>query len=468
MQDEASLEPTPPDVIPRRRRWSLSGSLRLRMIALAAAWILPLLALGGVVLDRVLVNAITRNFDGQLDFALSAMVAAADLDELGEVRFLRPLGDQRFFEPYSGLYWQVSTAGQDPFRSRSLWDRQLGEPPPQDCRTPCRYNWREFAGEPLRVVGRQVRMPGSETVFYFQVAQSTRDLDIQIKQLRSFLFWFLGLLGLGLLSLAALQSTYGLSPLRRVSRAIVAIRSGEAKRVNEAFPVEIEPLVSEINELLDHGERQSAAAQRHAGNLAHALKTPMSVLMGEVRGREGDPLAQAVAAQVNIMRRHVDHQLARARAMGRRSSSSARTPVWPSLQAIARTVERIHRQRGVTIDVAGNKEKVFRGEQQDLEEMLGNLIDNAALHGGGRVFITVDGDEGEVELLVEDDGRGIAPADRDRLFARGERLDTDKPGTGLGLAIVRDVAEIYGGRVSLETSEDLGGLMVRLVLPAAG
>lgn len=437
------------------------------MIALAAAWILPLLALGGVVLDRVLVNAITRNFDGQLDFALSAMVAAADIDELGEVRFLRPLGDQRFFEPYSGLYWQVSASGQDPFRSRSLWDRQLGDPPEEDCRTPCRYNWRRFAGEPLRVVGRQVRMPGADTVFYFQIAQSTRDLDSQIKQLRTFLFWFLGLLGLGLLALAALQSTYGLSPLRRVSRAIVAIRGGTARRVNEAFPVEIEPLVSEINELLEHGEAQAAAAQRHAGNLAHALKTPMSVLMGEVRGREDDPLAQTVAAQVNIMRRHVDHQLARARAMGRRSSSTARTPVWPSVQAIVRTVERIHRQRGVTIDVAGDRNKVFRGEQQDLEEMLGNLIDNAALHGGGRVFITVDGAPGEVELLVEDDGRGIAPADRERLFARGERLDTDKPGTGLGLAIVRDVAEIYGGRVTLEDSEDLGGLMVRLVLPAA-
>jgi len=441
------------------------------MIALAAAWILPLLALGGVVLDRVLVNAITRNFDGQLDFALSAMVAAADVDDLGEVRFLRPLGDQRFFEPYSGLYWQVSTTGQDPFRSRSLWDRQLADAPQADCRSPCRYDSARFTAEPLRIVGRQLRLPGSDTVFYFQVAQSTRDLTAQLNELRSFLFWFLGLLGVGLLSLAALQSTYGLSPLGRVSRAIVGIRTGAATRVNEEFPDEVEPLVSEINELLDHGERQAEAAQRHAGNLAHALKTPMSVLMGELRGREDDPLAKAVAAQVAIMRRHVDHQLARARAQGRRASSSARTPVWPALQAIARTVERIHRSRpkttDFTIDITGDKEKIFRGERQDLDEMLGNLIDNAALHGGGRVFVTLGGAPGEVELLIEDDGKGIAPALRDKLFSRGERLDTDKPGTGLGLAIVRDVAEIYGGTVSLDASEDLGGLMVRLTLPAA-
>jgi len=445
---------------------SLSGSLRLRMIALAAAWILPLLALGGVVLDRVLVETITRNFDGQLDFALNAMVAAADLDDIQEVRFIRPLGDQRFYEPYSGLYWQVEAQGQDPFRSRSLWDRQLDGAPGENCVVPCRYGSVRFVGEPLRVVGRHVRLPGATTAFYFQVAQSTRDLDVQVRELRVFLFWFMALLGVGLLALAALQSTYGLYPLRRVSKAIVAIRSGESKRVDDDFPLEIAPLVSEINELLEHGERQAEAAQRHAGNLAHALKTPMSVLVGEVHDRK-DPLARTVEAQVGIMRRHVDHQLARARAFGRRASTSARTPVWPSLQAIVRTVERIHKTRGVTIDVTGDRSKIFRGEQQDLEEMLGNLIDNAALHGGGRVFITLGGESGLVELLIEDDGRGIAPADRARLFARGERLDTDKPGTGLGLAIVRDVAEIYGGSVTLEESEDLGGLMVRLVLPAA-
>ncbi|GGI74606.1 ATPase [Polymorphobacter multimanifer] len=436
------------------------------MIALAAAWILPLLGLGGFVLDRVLVNAITQNFDGQLDFALTAMVSAADIDEQGDVRFLRPLGDQRFFEPYSGLYWQVSAPVREPFRSRSLWDRILEAAPADDCREPCRYASRRFPGESLRVVGRHLKLPGSSTVFYFQVAQSTRDLDLQIGQLRAFLFWFLALLALGLLALSALQSTYGLSPLRRVSQAIVAIRSGTASRVQENFPVEIAPLVSEINELLEHGERQAEAAQRHAGNLAHALKTPMSVLVGAAHGRQ-DPLADTVEAQVNIMRRHVDHQLARARAMGRRGESSARTPVWPSLQAIVRTVGRINAIRGVTIDMAGDKGAVFRGERQDLEEMLGNLIDNAALHGGGRVFVTVEAGDGFLDILIEDDGRGIAPADRERIFARGERLDTDKPGTGLGLAIVRDVAEIYGGQVMLDEREDLGGLLVRLRLPAA-
>ncbi len=436
------------------------------MIALAAIWIVPLLSLGGIALDRVLVGAITRNFDAQLDFTLAGMINAANLDETNAVRFTRALGDQRFSDPYSGLYWQVSAADQPPFPSRSLWDRLLDGAPEAACVKPCHYDSTVFVGEPLRVVGRDVRLPGSPTIFYFQVAQSTRELAVQIGDLRNILRWSLGVLGLGLLALAALQSTYGLSPLGRVSRAIAAVRSGAASRVPQDFPLEIAPLVSEINELLDHNQAQAEAARRHAGNLAHALKTPMSVLIGETQGRN-DPLSQTVAAQVQVMRRHVDHQLARARATGPRGASAARTEVWPVLQSIIRTVTRIHGDRDVTIDIAGDRGQIFRGERQDLEEIIGNLIDNAALHGAGRAFVTVGAHPAGLEILIEDDGPGISAADRTRLFTRGERLDTNKPGTGLGLAIARDVAELYGGSIELAESEDLGGLLVRLILPSA-
>ena len=436
------------------------------MVLIAAVWITMLLGVGGLALVQVLDDTLTASFDEQLANNLNAMINAAELDEVGDVRLLRPLGDQRFAEPYSGLYWQVSGGGHAPFPSRSLWDRQLALPPGnQDCRTPCKFESTQFPSETLRVIARSVRLPGAAQPFLFQVAQSSRDLDRQKARTRTVVGWSLGVLGIGLIVMVGLQSIYGLAPLRRVSKAIAAIRSGEARRVEAQFPVEVEPLVSEINELLAHGEAQSEAARRHAGNLAHALKTPMSVLIGEARGRD-DPLARTIEAQVQVMRRHVDHQLARARAAGRRAASTARTPVWPSLEAIARTVGRIH-QGKVLIDLAGDREASFRGEQQDLEEMLGNLIDNAALHGGGRVFITVEADADQVRVLVEDDGKGIAPDQRSRLFERGERLDTDKPGTGLGLAIVKDVAELYGGSVALDSSEDLRGLLVTLTLPLA-
>ncbi|OSZ67073.1 histidine kinase [Sphingomonas sp. IBVSS1] len=436
------------------------------MILIAAAWITVLLALGGFALDRVLADTLRSSFDEQLASNLKAMINTAELDEVGEVRLLRQLGDQRFSEPYSGLYWQISGRGMATFPSRSLWDRQLPlQPRGADCRQPCVYDSVVFAGEPLRIMGRSVRLPGARTSFYFQVAQSSRDLERQLARTRSILFWSLTVLGLGLIGMAGLQSTYGLAPLRRVSDAIAAIRSGRAQRVQARFPVEVAPLVAEINELLAHGEAQAEAARRHAGNLAHALKTPMSVLVGEAQGRD-DALAKAVEAQVQVMRRHVDHQLARARAAGRRAASTARTPVWPVVEAIARTVERIHHGR-VTIDLAGDKAVEFRGERQDLEEMLGNLIENAAIHGGGRAFVTIEAADRMLRILVEDDGHGIPEAARARLFQRGERLDTDKPGTGLGLAIVAEVADLYGGRVDLAESEDLGGLLVTLSLPRA-
>lgn len=443
------------------------GSLTRRMLAIAAAWIVPLLLIGGFALDRVIVASLTRNFDGQLNYALTAMIASAEIEAGGEVYFSRPLGDQRFSEPYSGLYWQVSAPGLEPFPSRSLWDRRLRTDFDKPDTRPHAYTSDEFAGEPLRVVERDAVIPNSQVRWRFQVAQSTADLDEQIAELRRIVIWSLTVLGVGLLMLIALQATYGLWPLRRVSRAIAAIRSGGRKRIPTDFPPEIAPLVVEMNELLDYNEQQAEAARMHAGNLAHALKTPMSVLANEARAGAPD-LAAAVLRETELMRRHVDHHLARARALGRRADVGARAAVWPSLEALQRAISRIHADRSVVIDITGDREATFRGEKQDLEEMVGNLLDNAAKYGGGRVFATVRRDGRWLEIQVEDDGPGIAPRDRERLFERGARLDTGKPGTGLGLAIVRDVAEICGGRVELAASDDLGGLCVTLTLPAAG
>ena len=226
------------------------------------------------------------------------------------------------------------------------------------------------------------------------------------------------------------------------------------------------PLVDEINELLAHSEAQSEEARRHAGNLAHALKTPLTVITNAATAHSAD-LDDTVIREASVMRRQVDHHLARARAIGRRASAQARATVWDSAEAVQRAVDRLYEE--VTVDLAGDRGAQVRVERQDLDEMLGNLIENAAKYGGGRVFVTVEppGDK-SVCILVEDDGPGIPAEQRDTLFTRGTRLDTTgKPGTGLGLAIVRDVAEIYGGKVALTESEDLGGLMVTLSLPVA-
>jgi signal transduction histidine kinase len=298
----------------------------------------------------------------------------------------------------------------------------------------------------------------------FQIAQSRDLLDEQIGVLRRTLLRSFGILGLGLVILAALQAIYGLWPLRRVRRAIAAIRSGRRSRIEERLPREIEPLTEELNALLEHNEKQAEEARRHAGNLAHALKTPLTVITNAATARSPD-LADTVCREATTMRRQVDHHLARARAIGRRSSAQARSPVWPALQAVERAVTRLY--ENVTVDLAGNKTSAVRVERQDLDEMLGNLIENAAKYGHGRVFVTVGATPDCVEIEVEDDGPGIPEGDRASIFDRGARLDTGKPGTGLGLDIVRDVATIYGGSIQLEESEDLGGLLARLRLPIA-
>lgn len=441
-----------------------TGSLSRRMIVIAAGWILLLLTGGGFALDRVLGQAITRNFDDQLEYVLTALIVSAEIGPDGEVVFNREPADQRFLEPGSGVYWQVSAKGREDFPSRSLWDRRLAYGGAHTDMGVHVYDSPQFPSEKLRMVERDVVLPGSKQRWRFQVAQSRDGLDAQIGILRRTLVRSFALLGLGLIVMAALQTLYGLWPLRKVRDEIVRMRSGKSRQIDQPMPIEVAPMVEELNGLIAHNERQAEEARRHAGNLAHALKTPLTVIMNAATA-ESDDLAETVVREARTMRRQVDHHLARARAVGRRGSAHSRADVWPSLESVERAVSRLYRH--VRIDADGPKDLQVHVERQDLDEMLGNLIENAAKYGGGSVFVTVGQHSGFVEFLIEDDGMGIPEEQRQRIFDRGVRLDSGKPGTGLGMAIVRDVAEIYEGTVSLEESEDLGGLLVRLRLPAA-
>jgi signal transduction histidine kinase len=442
----------------------VTGSLQRRMIAIAAAWILLLLAGGGFALDRVLTSAVTRSFDDQLDYILTSLVASAEIGPEGEVMFNRQLSDQRFLEPNSGLYWQVAGGSFEPFPSRSLWDRRLRTDRRHEDQGPHLYDSRQYPDEVLRIVERDLKLPGSDVRWRFQVAQRRDALDVQIDALRRTLVRSFLLLGAGLILMVSIQTYYGLLPLRKVRAEIQSMRMGRSRRVEGDMPAEVAPMVEELNGLIAHNDRQAEEARRHAGNLAHALKTPLTVIMNAAAAGQAD-LGETVIREARTMRRQVDHHLARARAVGRRGSAHSRAEVWPSIEAVERAVARLY--PNVRIDVDGAKDLVAHIERQDLDEILGNLVENAAKYGGGSVFVTARAEAGFVEILVEDDGLGIPEADRQRIFDRGVRLDTGKPGTGLGLAIVRDVAEIYEGTASLEESEDLGGLLVRLRLPMA-
>nr|WP_283773274.1 HAMP domain-containing sensor histidine kinase [Altererythrobacter sp. KTW20L] len=441
-----------------------TGSISRRMILIAAGWIFILLAVGGVALNSALTNLVSSQFDRELEESLTAMIASTEIDPLGEVYYNRILGDQRFLEPNSGFYWQISGGGFQPYLSRSLWDSPLEIRDDVIATDPIYYDSEQFEDERLRIAQRTVGLPGSDVQWQYVVAGSREELDLQLADIRAILIWSFAVLGIGLFIMAMLQTWYGLGPLRRIRRAIARIRTSGANRVTDPLPLEVQPMVEELNALLAHSERQAEEARTHAGNLAHALKTPLTVLTNAAAARSPD-LGETVLRETLVMRRQVDHHLARARAAGRRAVGLARTNVMDSAKAVERAVSRLYPD--VRFDIDGSVEAGAVIEKQDLEEILGNLIENAAKYGGGSVFVTVDAepDAEQCTVWIEDDGVGIPPDKRGELFTRGARLDTEKPGTGLGLAIVRDVAEIYRGSVELGESEDLGGLLVRLRLP---
>lgn len=434
------------------------------MIGVAAAWILLLLVIGGLTLERVIDQAITKNFDDNIEYLLVSMIRTSEVGPDGNVRLNEPLGEQRFFEPYSGLYWQISGTGNEPERSRSLWDRTLDIAGSHSDSHPHMRDSSQFTDEPLRIVERDVVLPNSPIIWRFQVAQSRAALDAQLLTVRRTLVRSFAILALGLIILAALQTVYGLWPLRRIRRGIAALKEGDTALLNEPMPIEVLPMVAELDGLITHNSRQAEEARRHAGNLAHALKTPLTVIINAAEANDPE-LGELVTRESVTMRRQIEHHLARARAVGRRGTTQLRASVWDSIEGVERVVSRLYPD--TRFDADGVRDVMVRIERQDLDEILGNLMENAAKYGGGSVFVTVERDGDNAILWVEDDGPGIPAADRDRLFNRGARLDSNKPGTGLGLAIVRDVAEIYGGSVSLAKSEDMGGLAVRLTIPAA-
>jgi signal transduction histidine kinase len=253
--------------------------------------------------------------------------------------------------------------------------------------------------------------------------------------------------------------------LRNVTQSLHRIRDGTARRLEGRFPSEIAPLAAELNSLIEHSAEVVGRARSYVSNLAHFLKTPLTVLSGEAEAARPDPLAETVTRQVGVMRRQVDHYLARARAAGALDVLGSRTPVAPVLDDLARTLRRIHKDKDLAIEISCPPALAFRGERQDLEEMAGNLIDNACKWAIARVRVTATAGGASLQLVIEDDGSGLTPAQREQVGERGERLDESVPGSGLGLAIVRDIAKLYGGALDLGNSS-LGGLGATLTLPA--
>jgi len=454
-----------------------ANSLALRLFLSATVWTVLILLVTGFVLSGFYRDSVERAFDRRLGVYLKTLIADLAAPDIPIEKTGQMLGEPLFELPLSGWYWQVTRLDHskpEVTSSRSLWDRGLPHLGEQNVAPDPDGSRKAYVQGPedqrLRLVERDVDL-GDDGRFLVSVGGDAAELDDEILAFDYAIITTFLVLAAVLLLTTVFQVRFGLAPLNRISRGLAAIRSGKAEKLGGSFPVEIEPLARETNALIDANREIVERARTHVGNLAHALKTPLSVMMNEAAARGDDPLAEKVKEQTGIMRDQVARHLERARIAARVAVVGTITDVAPVVQALARTIEKTHHDREIAIDLdIQATEARFRGERQDLEEMIGNLVDNACKWAGSRVSIEVMLEQPEpgrqvMRVVVDDDGPGLTPAQRDQVSRRGQRLDESKPGSGLGLSIVVELASLYGGALNLGTAP-IGGLRAELVLPA--
>jgi signal transduction histidine kinase len=453
-----------------------ANSLAVRLFLWATAWTVVILIITGIALSTLYRHAVERAFDRRLDVYLRTLVADVASPEEGGEKFPQSIGEPLFELPLSGWYWQVTrldTKTPEVHSSRSLWDSNLPRLPDERAASSAEYRQGYAQGpedQNLRIVERNIDL-GGDGRYLISVAGDASEIDDETNSFDRAIGMTFAALTVALLLTTVLQVRFGLAPLKRITDSLAEIRSGRAERLQGEFPVEIAPLARETNALIEANREIVERARTHVGNLAHALKTPLSVIVNEAAARGNDPLAHKVLEQTDIMRDQVARQLERARLAARSSVIGTLVEIPPVVTALARTMEKLYRARDIAIDVDVPKHARFRGEQQDLEEMIGNLVDNSCKWAQARVAIEVLADQpaagdgkSRVHIIVDDDGPGLSPAEREQVAQRGQRLDETKPGSGLGLSIVIELASLYGGVLTLGTAP-IGGLRAELVLP---
>ena len=451
-------------------------SLTRRLVWLASIWIALALVVTGAVLTSQFQESALRRLSNVLGDTIDEAVVATTVMPDGSIRTGAIL-DARTLRLLSGKYWAVAEPDgrgglRTLSRSASLGRDRLNVPRDlpdllaESAGINISYNAIGPNDEPLRVAASLKTLPGRQAPIVFLAGIDRSNIDADTRQFATLAWITLGVLGAGLLIAVFLQVRIGLRPLYDLRNEIADVRKGKAARVERTYPIEISPLADQVNRLLDHNQEVVERQRTHVGNLAHALKTPLSVMLAEAEGQAG-PLPDLVRRQTEVMKGQVDHHLRRARAAARSPGLGDRTPVPEVLDEMAVMLERVFQSKDVEIDWRAPDDLGFLGERQDLQEILGNLMENTCKWSKRRVRVSAGASGlGQMIVVVEDDGPGLPVDQRDEVMKRGSRLDEDAPGSGLGLAIVDDLTRAYGGQLTLATS-DMGGLKAVLVLPAA-
>ncbi len=467
-------------------------SLRFRLLAATLTALAVALVLAGLLLSSLFRDHVMRQFSQALTAQLDQVTARLEFDAAGLPQIdPQTLSDPRWSRPYAGLYWQVDGAGKAQqrgvLRSRSLWDATLSLP--SDVLADGVVHVHEGTGPDgaeLLLVERTVKRDGggdaggggaAATTWRLIVAADLRETVAAAQRFNGVLAASLATLFVLLCAAALAQVAIGLAPLRALQRTLAGVHAGTAPKLDGRFPSEVQPLVDDFNAVLDRNAEVVARARTQAGNLAHAIKTPLAAMSqaaaaARQRPETGAELAALVEEQVGVARRHVDWHLARARAAAAQGVPGARVPVQPVVSGLLRVLERVHAERGIAVQcMPMAPDLAFGGEVQDLQEMLGNLLDNACKWARHEVQVSAtspgslaSGPGSRLSIVIDDDGPGIDADRRESVMARGARLDESVPGSGLGLAIVNELAGLYGGSVRLQAAPS-GGLRVEVDLP---
>ncbi len=441
----------------------MSKSLSARLAITSGAWTVITLVLTGVILTLLFRAHIERRFDELLQDHLQENIAASEIDANGQLTLSWIPSDPRFTQLRSGWYWAVWRGNEQIAQSRSLWRHQLLVDTPAAGTGTGIQATAGPEGELLRAAVEDITFPSSDDHFAFIVAGPIHDIERDMQEFTRNLALTLATLGVGLLGVVFLQIRFGLRPLHDLQRALAQVRTGESNELPTGYPAEVEPLVEDLNALLAQNALLLNRARTQTGNLAHALKNPLTVIMNEARQLPTDQ-GDVLCEQATTMKHHIERYLSRARAAGSVSLPGARADVQAIVEDLRFTLDRIYAEKGLSIDVTALKGLYFRGDAGDLEEMMGNVMDNACKWARYHVEVSGHATDGRLILLVDDDGPGIAETARSYAFERGGRLDEQTAGSGLGLSIVHELAELYLGSIRLSSSPN-GGMRVRLELP---
>ena len=447
----------------------IRNSLATRLFLSAAFWSLFILVIAGVILSTVQQRTSERAFDDRLAIYLKSLVADVASPNDGDRNDPSHFSEPRFDLPLSGWYWQVTRLDRLPPDIRSSVSLFGGKLPVLSTDMTQAGTMREgYVTGPddqgLRMVEQLIDL-GEDGRFLIQVAAPADTIADTVRHFRLTMIMTFILLGLALVITTVFQVRFGLRPLRDLRQEIGAIRTGQKQRIAGTYPDELSPLAGELNLLIDSNEAILERARTQVGNLAHALKTPLSVIVNESED-DNTALARKVREQAALMRDQVNWYLERARAAARAGTLGSVTEIAPVIAGLVRAFEKIYRDRDLHFHVDSPDGLRFRGERQDLEEMVGNLMDNAGKWASADIHVHVRlTADGFADILVSDDGPGLPADARSAALTRGKRLDESKPGSGLGLSIVADLAALYGGALALEDSPQ-GGLAARLRIPA--